>query len=165
MKNIFLTLVVSFLFFGCNSKAVDSDVVQKLKIGSQLNLELNNQFGQKYKLQDGVNRVIFAFSKDSAHICNDYFDRQKADFLDQHHTLFVADVSSAPSIIRSMFIMPGLKDFKHNVLIFEDKKDAIGYKKGMDIEKIIIVYLKNRKIVDIKRVSTIEELEIEITQS
>ncbi|MDQ7068870.1 MAG: hypothetical protein Q9M40_13395 [Sulfurimonas sp.] len=37
---------------------------------------------------------------------------KEANYLQKHHTQFIGDVSSAPSIIRKLFILPGLKDFK-----------------------------------------------------
>ena len=45
------------------------------------------------------------------HLCNDFFVTQDASYLANNKSIFVADVSSAPSIIRSMFIMPGFKRF------------------------------------------------------
>lgn len=67
-------------------------------------------------------------------------------------------MSAAPSIIRSMFILPGLKDFKHTVLLLDDEKIAAPYRKDMDVEKITVVYVINEKITDITTVTTAEEL-------
>lgn len=74
----------------------------------------------------------------------------------------MADVSAAPSLIRSMFIMPGLKDFKHTVLILDDKTVASAYKENLDAEKIIVVKLTDGIIINIKSINSEDELMKEI---
>ena len=160
MKNIILALLVSLAFLGCSSKTVeDKNVHPKLVAGQSFEaFTLNDQFEKAHTLKADTTKVIFAFAKDSAHVCNDYFKTQKPTYLSDHHTAFVADVSAAPSLIRSMFIMPGLKDLKHTVLLLEDKTVAAPYKKGLDINKIAVVYIVNQKIEKIKFITTADEL-------
>jgi len=159
MTKILLGLLTTFLFIGCSSSAVVENVKPKLVIGQSLaDLKLNDQFEKSHTLKEDTYKLVFAFSKDSAHICNDFFNTQAPTYLEDHHTQFVADVSAAPSLIRSMFIMPGLKDFKHTVLLLDNKEIAAPYRKDMDVEKIAIVYIINEKITDIKIVATEQEL-------
>ena len=54
--------------------------------------------------------------------------------------------------------MPGLQDFKHTVLLLDDKAVAAAFRKDMDVEKIVIVYVLNKEISKIKTISTEEEL-------
>ncbi len=103
-------------------------------------------------------KIIFAFSKDIAHICNDYFVTQTPTYLSENNTQFVADVSAAPSLIRSMFILPGLKDFKHTVLLLDDKKVAAPYRSQMDVDKIVVAYIDNKAITKIVTISSEDEL-------
>ncbi len=161
MKNIIVALLVSLAFLGCSAKTPENTNVQaNLVVGKSLPpLTLNDQFGKVHTLSGDTTKLIFAFAKDTAHTCNDFFKTQKDDYLASHHAAFVADVSAAPSLIRSMFIMPGLKDLKHTVLLFEDKKVAAPYRKGLDVNKIAVVFLKNGKIEKIESISTAEELE------
>ncbi len=160
MKKILFGLVAALLLVGCSPKEdTNTKVEAKIVIGKSLaDLTLNDQFEKKQTLKENTKKIIFAFSKDMAHACNDFFVTQSPSYLDENYTQFVADVSSAPSIVRSMFIMPGLKDFKHTVLILEDEKTALGFKTGIDAEKIIVAYLEEGKITQIKTISSIEEL-------
>jgi len=161
MKSIITGLILSVMFLGCNSQAVeDKNIVPKLVVGKTLNsITLNDQFGKQHTVSPDTYKIVFAFAKDSAHVCNDFFKTQKPDYLQEHHTAFIADVSAAPSLIRSMFIMPGLKELKHTVLLFEDSKIAAPYRKGLDINKIAVVYILNKEIKDIKFISTPQELQ------
>jgi len=159
MTKILLGLLATFLFIGCSSSAVEENVTPKLVVGQSVaDLKLNDQFEKPHGLNADTYKLIFAFSKDSAHICNDFFNTKAPTYLEDHHAQFIADVSAAPSLIRSLFIMPGLKDFKHTVLLLDDKTLAAPYRKDMDVEKIVVVYILNKKVTEIKTITTAEEL-------
>jgi hypothetical protein len=158
MTKILTALIAAFLFIGCNSTAGEQNVEPKLVVGKSLNLNLNNQFEKAQNVPADTKTVIFAFSKDSAHTCNDYFETKAPAYLAQHKTIFVADVSSAPSLIRSMFIMPGLKDFKHTVLVLDDKSVAAGFRAKMNTEEIVVVSVENSKITNIKTINSTKDL-------
>ncbi|UCN00710.1 hypothetical protein LCX93_02010 [Sulfurimonas sp. SWIR-19] len=164
MKNIIIGLLATFLLLGCSSKSDENKNVEpKLVVGKSLaDLHLKDQFGKEHSLNADTYKVIFAFDKEPAHTCNDFFDTQKPTYLQEHHVQFVADVSAAPSIIRSLFILPGLKDFKHIVLLLDDKALAAPYRKSVDTTKIVVVTLLNKKITDIKTINTKEELQKEV---
>ncbi len=160
MKKIILGLITSLLFIGCGSDKIDMTKIEaKLVVGKSLEaLALNDQFEKPQTIKADTKIVIFAFSKDVAHTCNDYFVTQAPTYLADNNTQFVADVSAAPSIIRNMFILPGLKDFNHTVLLLDDETAAAPYRKDVDIEKIVIVYVTNKEITEIKTITTVEEL-------
>jgi hypothetical protein len=160
MKNIILAFVAVLLFIGCSSNSEENKNVEpKLVVGKSLaDLNLKDQFNKPHTLNADTYKVIFAFDKEPAHICNDFFNTQKPTYLQNHHVQFVADVSAAPSLIRSMFILPGLKDFKHTVLLLDDENVAAPYRKGIDTSKIVVVSLLNKKITDVKTINTTEEL-------
>lgn len=158
MKNILLALITAMFLLGCSDDA-KVEVEPKVVVGKSLeSLTLNDQFEKSQSLSAGTKKVIFAFSKDMGHMSNEFFDKQSADYLAQHSAVFVADVSAAPSLIRSMFIMPGLKEFKHPVLVIEDKNVAASYRIEAHKEAIMIVELNNFIIENISYISSIEEL-------
>jgi len=164
MKNVILALLVSLVFLGCDSKEVNpKDLEPKLVVKqSTSTFALNDQNEEAHTISPDTKTMVFAFSKDMGHTCNDFFATKEDSYLDDNNAVFVADVSGAPSVIRSMFIMPGLKDFKHTVLVIDDKNVARGYKAGMDTEKIVIISLEDNIITGIETVSTTEELAAKI---
>ena len=158
MKNVLLGLITAMFFLGC-SEDVKVDVEQKTVVGNSLeSLTLNDQFEKPRSLSGDTKKVIFAFSKDMGHMSNEYFDKQDADYLAQHSAVFVADVSGAPSLIRSMFIMPGLKDFKHTVLVIEDENVAASYRIDEHKEALMILDVNNFIIENITYIASEEEL-------
>jgi len=131
----------------------------KIVVGALLqDVTLQDQFDNSVTLDTKLQKLVFAFSKDGAHLCNDFFKEQKADFLPSNNGAFIADVSSAPSLIRSLFIMPGLKEFKHKVLLLRDEKMAESYKVGQNTQKILAVTLDNLKITKVSTILTKEQL-------
>lgn len=160
MKKIASVLIIALLFIGCSSKGEEATAVApKLVVGQSLaNLTLNDQFEKPHKLNTETKKLIFALDKETAHTCNDFFVTQTPTYLSEHDTQFIADVSAAPSLIRSMFIIPGLKDFKHTVLLLDDETEAAPYRSGVDVQKIIVAYIEEGKITAIKSITTEEEL-------
>jgi len=160
MKSILMGFILSVMFLGCSSKgAEDSSIVPKLVVGKTFEqFTLNDQFEKAHTLSSDTKKIVFAFAKDSAHTCNDFFKTQSPTYLHDNHTEFIADVSAAPSLIRSLFITPGLKEFKHTVLLLEDKRVAAPYKKGLDINSIAVVYISDNKIKKIEFIKTDKEL-------
>ncbi len=158
MKNVLLGLIAAMFFLGC-SDDVKVEVEPKVVVGNSLaSLKLNDQFEKPQALKADTTKVIFAFSKDMGHMSNEFFDKQDADYLANHNAVFVADVSGAPSLIRSMFIMPGLKEFKHTVLVIEDKNAAAAYRIEEHKEMLMILEINNFIIENISYLSSEEEL-------
>ena len=158
MKNIILGLIVAMFFLGC-TKEESIAVESKTVVGNSLEtLVLNDQHEKPQSLSADTKKVIFAFSKDMGHMSNEYFNKQDPNFLVEHNAVFIADVSGAPSLIRSMFIMPGLKDFKHPVLVIEDKNVAASYRIDENSEKLMILDVDNFIITNISYVASEDEL-------
>ncbi len=164
MKNTLLAFVTALFFLGCSSQeSSDKNIEPKLVIAKSIAaLSLNDQHEKPHGITADTKTLVFAFSKDVGHTCNDFFATKAENYLNDNHALFIADVSGAPSIIRSMFIMPGLKDLKHTVLILDDKSIANEYKAGQDVKKIIIVSLQDKSITAVKAVDSTAELASEI---
>lgn len=159
MKKILLGLVATLFLIGCSSdKKVDINVEPSLVVGKSLNLSLNDQFEKAHTLKANTTKVIFVFSDDMGHVANDYFATKEASYLADNNTQFVADISGAPSLIKSMFILPGLKDFKHTVLVLKEKENSAPFRAKIDTEKIVVAYVANGAITSIKTISTQDEL-------
>jgi hypothetical protein len=129
-----------------------------MQIGTEFkNFKLNNQFDKQYSVNNKTKKLIFVFSKAKGHIVKDYLDTKSDDFLQEKDTLFIADVSAMPTIIQ-WFVLPGLKKHKYSIVILNDDQLSKNYKTDSNKDTITIVYLKNKKITNIKYLTTKEEL-------
>lgn len=162
MKKILVGLITALLFIGCSSDKeaeVTVEVTPTLVVGKSLaELKLADQFESEHTIDTSTKQVIFVFSDDMGHLANDYLATKEASYLADNNTQFVADISGAPSLIRSMFIMPGLKDFKHTVLLLTEKEVSAPYRSGIDTEKVVVVSTDNGVISKIDTLATLEEL-------
>jgi len=161
MIKIVTGLLAALFFIGCSSQeSTQVDVTPKLVVGKSLqDLKLNDQNETSKSIEPTTTKLIFAFSKDMGHQCNDFFATKDASYLKDHQAQFVADVSGAPSLIRSMFILPGLKDFKHPIMIIVDENISASFKSGVESEKIIVAELDNKTITGIKSFNSVTELD------
>ncbi|QSZ41000.1 hypothetical protein GJV85_02345 [Sulfurimonas aquatica] len=160
MLKTLTAIIATLLIIGCSSKSEEVvNVEPKLVVGKTLgDLKLNDQFEKSHTISADTYKLIFALDKEPAHICNDFFNSQEADYLQKHNAQFIADISTAPSLIRSLFILPGLKDFKHTVMLLDDKTAAAPFRKDVETEKIVVVYIINKTITKIESLSTEAEL-------
>lgn len=159
MKIIITAVLAAFLLLGCGDKdAVQSNVEPSLVVGKSLKeLKINDQFGEAHNIRPETKKLIFAFNEDPAHIVNNFLVTKPSTYLSDNNVQFIADVSAAPALIRSMFIMPGLKDFKHTVLIFEDEVVAAPFKVGSNETSIVFVGLDDGKIVSVENIAVTTE--------
>jgi len=158
MKKLVLALLTALLFIGCGSQPVEATETKLVVDKNLSDLSLKDQNGNLHSIDKDTKKVVFAFSKDVGHSCNEFFATKGESYLKDNKIQFVADLSKAPSIIRSMFILPGLKDFKHIVLIIDDEKVSANYKPAEHADKIVVVNLNNQKITSIKYLDSIEDL-------
>ena len=161
MKKIITALAITLLFLGCSSKSQDNANVQaKLEVGKSLaDLKLNDQHEKAQTLPADTKVVFFSFSKPTGHACNEFLESKPASYLAEHHAVYVADVSAAPSLIKKMFILPDLKELKFPILLINDDKLSAEYTKDINKESIIIVELDNLKIKALKEAKDAKELE------
>jgi hypothetical protein len=162
MKNIILSLLVAFSFIGCSSKSDEqtANVEAKLVVGKSLaDLKLNDQNEKPETISPETKIVFFSFAKPTGHACNEFLEKKPANFLQEHHAIYIADVSAAPSLIKKMFILPDLKELKFPILLINNDKLSAEYSKGMNKDKIVVVTLDNEKIVNIQNLDDTKALE------
>ena len=166
MKNIILAFVVALSFIGCSSNSQENKNVEpKLVVGKSLaDMKLNDQNEKPQTLPADTKVVFFSFSKPVGHMCNAFLEKHPENYLAQHHAVYVADVSPAPSIIKNMFILPDLKELKFPILLINDDKLSAEYTKGMDKKSIVVVTLKNGTIKKIDNLKDAKALEEKLTK-
>ncbi len=161
MKKIIAILVVALLFLGCSSKSEENKNVEaRLVIGKSLaDLKLKDQNEKLTTIATDTKIVFFSFSKPTGHACNKLLESKPANFLAGHKAVYVADVSAAPGIIKSMFILPDLKKLKFQIHLINDDQLSAEFTKGVDKKSIVVVTLDNLKITDIQNLKDASELE------
>jgi len=161
MKQTFLLLLASLAlaFSACSGEAPEH-VEPRAVVGKSLaNETFPDQFGKPHSIASDTRHVVMAFSKDKGHEVNEFFAAQPPQYMAEHHVQFIADMSAAPSVIRSMFIIPSLKDSQHTVLLITDDTTSAAYKPAGREEEIMVITLDHGTITAIDYVGDTKALE------
>lgn len=94
------------------------------KIGDTIeSFSLPNQFDKKQTIDASVRTILVSFEKSTGANINAFLAQHKADFLNQHHAVFIANISGMPMIITKMFALPKMRSYAHSVLLMYDEND------------------------------------------
>jgi len=109
-----------------------------------------DQFEKKLTVSSQIKEIIISFSKKNGTEVKAFLESHKG-YLKQRHAVYLADVTSAPSIAMSLFMKPALKKYDFSVGLIEDDTIAerLPKKEGQTtvirLEKMLI---KSIKFVD-----------------
>ena len=136
------------LVFLCLSGALLADV---LKVNDTFPFtHFKDQFEKKLTVNSQTKEIIISFSKKNGTEVKAFLESHKG-YLKQRHAVYLADVTSAPSIAMSLFMKPALKKYDFSVGLIEDDDIAErlpkveGKSTVIRLEKL---YIKSIKFVD-----------------
>lgn len=146
LKKAILTGVLSTVLFAGNLNIND-------KFSS---FSLPDQFDKIHNVNSNLSTIIVSFEKETSKLINEYLSHKNVNFLKIHKSVFIADISSMPSIITKLFALPKMRDYKHPILLIYDEKGNKFLKKD---DNVTIYNLKNGVVSNINFVSSKNELE------
>lgn len=118
-------------------------LAESLKVGDTITpLTLESQHEQKVTtLTSGM--WIISWDKLSTKSVNHYFEQNQMP----NNVNFIVDVSQVPSAIMSLFVLPNMRTYKHDILLGYDEayNQTLPYQEDM----ITLLYLKDAKISNI----------------
>ena len=134
-------------------------VLNILYIGEKIpEFSLNNQFDESYKITTATQKIIFVFQEETLSSVKSFLNTQKTNYLKNKNTLFVADISKVSTIMK-WYVLDDLKEQKYNVFLINKDEISQNYLNEKSINKIMVVGLKDLKIIGIDYIIDIEELQ------
>jgi len=118
-----------------------------------------DQFDKEHLVTNKTKQMIFVFKKASGHSMKAFLSTKEVNYLNKKDILFVADVSGMPSFIK-WFALPSLKNYPFSIVVLNDDELSLKYKNKEEIEKIMVVILKNKIVIDIKYFEDINTLQL-----
>ena len=169
-KSLLFSVIVgaSLLFAGCGDKVKNTNVVQKaefkdIKVGNKLaDFTIANQFDKKFSLINDTKIVMFAATKDMGHVIKQYLANKSKDYLEKRKIIFIADISSMPTIIFNMFALSDMQSANYSMLLIKKEQNAKRFVNEAKKDYIMILSLNNKIITDIKYVNNQKDLQKEI---
>ncbi|PHS26121.1 MAG: hypothetical protein COA83_03530 [Methylophaga sp.] len=170
LKKVSLALLALFVisagaFYFINStdnydgSNYSATVPDTFTVGSTLDFTLPDQFGTAHSLKPDTKTLIFTFAKDSAHIMKDFLMDKEDGYLSQKSAYYIADISTAPVLIRNAFIIPSLQKSPYPVLLVYEEETATKFRYDAKKEAIKVVTLENMKVTNVQFVATLAEFE------
>jgi len=173
IKKIILGLIVVIIIaigglFAINGKdnydasKYSATATNGINIGSKIEFTLPDQFDKPHSLTDNIKKIILVFAKSTGHTVKAFLNSQDKEYLTKRDTIFVADISPMPTVIRNTFALPDLKKSPYSVLLIYDENIAKSLKNEKEAGKIAIVTLKNGVVDKVKYITTTKELKAQL---
>ncbi len=83
---------------------------------------LLDQHDKAYTLDDQLQVLLVARSMDAAKLLDTALQGKPKGYLEQRHTVFLADISRMPKVIGSLFAIPKMRDYNYRVLLDRDAR-------------------------------------------
>lgn len=146
MKRILFSMM--FLFV--------STVLAEIKTNDYLPFEhYKNQFDQDMIVDNNIKMLIVTFSKAKGEVIKEFLEVNKG-FLKTKNAHYLADVSSVPSFVMSMFMKPKFKSYDYEMGLIYDEEKALSIPKKDD--DITVIYLENKKVQKIDFIQNLDLL-------
>ena len=107
MNNFLLLLCLSYITLNANVITINSNISLLNNYKFETPHSLPIQIPNKTKL------VIVAFEKATGTTVNEYLNSKTKYYLQNNHSVYIADIHEMPSIITNMFALPKMKKYKH----------------------------------------------------
>lgn len=92
-----------------------------LKVGDRFpDIVLPDQFGEETRIEPDDKTILLAFEKKVSVKINEFLKARPATFLDEHACRYISDISSMPSLVTKVFVLPKMKDYPFKLLLIHD---------------------------------------------
>jgi hypothetical protein len=127
-------------------------------VGSTLpELSLKDQHGEPHAIDEDVRGILFSRDMDGGGVLRKSLEEAGADLLKRTGSVYVADVSRMPGLVRRLFALPRLRRRGCPVLLDEDGSLTKDFPSAEG--KGTLIELKGLRITRIRHFSAPEELE------
>jgi hypothetical protein len=109
-----------------------------------------DQFDKKLTITHETKEIIISFSKQNGKAVKTFLETHKG-YLKKKQAVYLADVSSVPSIVMSLFMKPALKKYNFSVGLVEDEEIAKVLPTVEGKTTVILLekmYIKSIKFID-----------------
>jgi len=125
---------------------------------STISFVLPDQFGKPHTLSKDTERLIFVFTKQTGHTFKSYMSDKPKGFLSDRKTVAIADISGMPTVIINTFALPDFRKSSYTILLIYEKDMAKRLKEDQNTDKIVIMNIKENRVVDIEYAQNEKEL-------
>ncbi len=122
------------------------------------NFKSLDQFDKIHTITSKTKNIIFVFEKASGQIVKNFLAKKNKNYLNNNNILFVIDASSIPIFIK-WFALHSLKNYLYPIVVLDDDELSSRYIDEKNIEKMMLVTLKDKMVTSVKYFDDINKLQ------
>lgn len=122
-----------------------------------LPFSLPNQYGKTIQVGADTQIILYVPDKKASNIVRSLLDTKGPEYVPKRKMAVVSDLSNAPSFVRTLFILPGLKAYAYDMLIIEDEFSPVIFKS--ELEKVSVIVVDSGIQKSVQMAASKEELE------
>jgi len=120
---------------------------QDLKEGTPIQaMVFKDQFEKNIAITDKTKQIMIAFSKVKGESVKVFLEANP-NYLVENNAVYLMDVSTVPSMVMSMFMLPKFKKYSYTVGLIENEKDVDYFPKKENF--ITVITLDNLNVTSI----------------
>lgn len=146
MKKTMITLLFAFSCLLANP----------FQQGDSLDLTFQDQFEKPLEVTDGSRYFLLATSKATGKTINAFIEEQGHEILENKKIIYASDVSSVPSLVMSLFMMPKFEEYPYKMALIEEEETAKRF--PVKADHFTLLELDKKKITTIHFLDTKEAL-------
>jgi hypothetical protein len=135
---------------------------ERYDVGSTIpRLALEDQHGAAGAIDDTVRIVVLTRDMDAGNVVKETLADEEQRFLDEHHAVYVADISRMPALVSRLIAVPRMRGRRYRV--FLDRKGDLVSRFPVTDGKPSVVYLERGRVTRVVHPATANELRAVLT--
>lgn len=138
---------------------ISSFLFSKVIVGQNIEpITLHNQFNKSHTIDKKTKKIIFVFTKENIQKLNGFLEKKDKDYLSSKDILFLIDIPEELSIFK-WFGIDSLEQYKHSILVIDNKSILNRYQDLANRDKIMVITLSKLKIIGIDYFDDLEDFQ------
>ncbi len=118
-------------------------------IESQIHgFSLKDQYGNQYEIDETTRLILFSKDKEGSNIIKNGLKKTYRNYLKNHNTVYIANISGMPGLIRKFVALPKMREYPYSILL--DLRSSVTMDFPSQQDKATLIYVRNLRITDIQ---------------
>ncbi len=115
---------------------------------------LKDQHGNQYVVDETTRLILFSKDKEGSNIIKNGLKETYRNYLSNHNTVFIADISGMSRLIRMFIALPKMRKYPYSILL--DMVPSVTKDFPSQPDKATLIYVRDLRITDIQYIENPE---------
>ncbi len=109
---------------------------------------LKDQHGNQHEVDETTRLILFSNDKEGSNIVKNGLKKTYRNYLKNHNTVYIANISGMPGLIRKFVALPKMREYPYSILL--DLRSSVTKDFPSQQDKATLIYIRNLRITDIQ---------------